>query len=148
MQRDRSKDSNENAADEIQVNSIREEKHFHEAEKYVPKQQISLSEVGVQTSRDNEKINLSTMVNHESKESTENERRLNSNEEKLIITKLRKQLEEAQVKIKDLENEQFETEKRRAIEISTKYVPTSFKRYQIKSFFIVVDMHILTFLMF
>ena len=141
MQKDRSKDSNESAIGEIQANDISEEKHVNESEKYDTKQQISLADVGVQTSRDNEKLIISKTINQESKDSVENEKRPNLNEEKSIIAKLKKQLEEAQVKIKELENEQFEAEKRRAIEISTKYIPTSFKRYQM-NFCVVVDVNI------
>ena len=142
MQKDRSKDLNENEIGEIQADSFDEEKHSHEAVRYDPKQQISLAEVGVQTSRDNEKPNLSKTVNHERKDSIEKEDRSNNSEEKSIITKLKRQLEEAQAKITQMENEQFEAEKRRAIEFSTKYVPTSFKRYQIYSYIAIVHMHI------
>ena len=62
------------------------------------------------------------------KEHSQNEERKNLDDENSEICKLKKQLQEAKTKIKDLENEQSEIEKRREVEISSKYVPTSFRR--------------------
>ena len=119
---------NENTKEGSQVTIINQEKPFHEEKTNYLQQKISMSEIGVQTSKEHEKVNLSRNVSHEDNEKCQNDKIGNLNKDSSIIKKLKKELEAAQIKIKELENEQSEAEKRRAIEISSKYVPTSFNR--------------------
>ena len=119
---------NENTKAGSQASDINEEPPFHEEKNDFSKQKISLSEIGVQTSNEHEKVNLSRNVSHEDNERNQNEDRTDLNKESSTVKQLRKELKAALAKIKELENEQSEAEKRRAIEISSKYVPTSFKR--------------------
>ena len=87
-----------------------------------------LSEIGVQTS-----IKLETsstlkndLIKHDSNNKNENQVKVNSNDDK--IKSMEDELKDAQAKIKLLEKEKMEIEQRRLVELSSKYVPTSFER--------------------
>ena len=84
-----------------------------------------LSEIGVQTS-----IKLETLKNdlvkNDSNNKNENQVKVNSNDDK--IKSMEDELKDARAKIKLLEKENTEIEQRRLVELSSKYVPTSFER--------------------
>ena len=84
-----------------------------------------LSEIGVQTS-----IKLETLKNdlvkNDSNNKNENRVKVNLNDDK--IKSMEDELKDAQAKIKLLEKEKMEIEQRRLVELSSKYVPTSFER--------------------
>ena len=87
-----------------------------------------LSEIGVQTS-----IKLETsstlkndLIKDDGNNKNENQVKVNSNDDK--IKSMEDELKDAQAKIKLLEKEKMEIEQRRLVELSSKYVPTSFER--------------------
>ena len=87
-----------------------------------------LSEIGVQTS-----IKLETsstlkndLIKHDSNNKNENQVKVNFNDDK--IKSMEGELKDARAKIKLLEKEKMEIEQRRLVELSSKYVPTSFER--------------------
>ena len=84
-----------------------------------------LSEIGVQTS-----IKLETLKNdlvkNDSNNKNENRVKVNLNDDK--IKSMEDELKDARAKIKLLEKENMEIEQRRLVELSSKYVPTSFER--------------------
>ena len=111
-----------------QVDDDDREDILHEHNKPASNNQIFQAEIGVQTSKDYKNLDETRNISLKDKEDNQNEERKNLEEESSEISKLKKQLQEAKTKIKDLENEQLEIEKRREIEICSKYVPTSFRR--------------------
>ena len=127
LQRDLSNVSHENVI-RSQLDDNDGEDTLHNHNKPASNNQISLAEIAVQTSKDNKNFDQTRNVSLKDKEHSQNEERKKWDEENFEISKLKKQLQEAKIKIKDLENEQLEIEKRREIEISSKYVPTSFRR--------------------
>ena len=111
-----------------QLDKMNEDENFQEQSRQTYQKQTFLAEIGVQTSKEYKQLNLNRNNSLEDQQRSQTEGRKRLDEEKSEITKLKKQLEEAKAKIKDLEDEQLEVEERRAIEISSKYVPTSFRR--------------------
>ena len=87
-----------------------------------------LSEIGVQTS-----IKLETpgtlnndLVKNDSNNKNENRVKVNLNDDK--IKSMEDELKDARAKIRLLKKEKMEIEQRRLVELSSKYVPTSFER--------------------
>ena len=128
LQRDLCNVSHENVIRRSQVDDDDREDILHEHNKPPSNNQIFQAEIGVQTSKDYKNLDETRNISLKDKEDNQNEERKNLEEESSEISKLKKQLQEAKNKIKDLETEQLEIEKRREIEISSKYVPTSFRR--------------------
>ena len=128
LQRDFSNVSHENLIRRSQLDDDDGQDILYGHNKPPSNNQISIAEIGVQTSKDYEKLDQTRNISLEYKDHNQNEERKNLDDENSEISKLKKQLQEAKTKIKDLENEQSEIEKRREIEISSKYVPTSFRR--------------------
>ena len=96
----------------------------------------TLSDIGVQTSiqfdgklESVQNNNLPTM-----EKSKQNGLDTKAKIDNALIDKLNVELDMAKEKIKVLEEKHLDAEKRRAIEISSKYVPTSFARYYHKHF--------------
>ena len=84
-----------------------------------------LSEIGVQTSIKLETLN-NDLIKNDSNNKNENRVKVNLNDDK--IKSMEDELKDARAKIKLLEKENMEIEQRRLVELSSKYVPTSFER--------------------
>ena len=84
-----------------------------------------LSEIGVQTSIKLETLN-NDLIKNDSNNKNENRVKVNLNDDK--IKSMEDELKDARAKIKLLEKEKMEIEQRRLVELSSKYVPTSFER--------------------
>lgn len=128
LQKEQSNESHDNMMGNSQLDKMNEDENFQEQSRQTYQKQTFLAEIGVQTSKEYKQLNLNRNNSLEDQQRSQTEGRKRLDEEKSEITKLKKQLEEAKAKIKDLEDEQLEVEERRAIEISSKYVPTSFRR--------------------
>ena len=128
MQRDHSNVSHENVIRRSQLDDDDGEDVLHEHNKPASNNQIYLAEIGVQTSKDFKNLDQTRNNSLKDREHSQDEERKTLDKENSEICILKKQLQEAKTKIKDLETEQLEIEKRREIEISSKYVPTSFRR--------------------
>ena len=128
MQRDHSNVSHENVIGESPIDENDGEAFLHEHNKPASNNKISLAEIGVQTSKEYKNLDQTRNISLKDKEHSQGEERENMDKVNSEIAMLKKQLQEAKTKIKDLETEQLEIEKRREIEISSKYVPTSFRR--------------------
>ena len=87
-----------------------------------------LSEIGVQTSMKFETPGTlnNDLVKNDSNNKNENRVKVNLNDDK--IKSMEDELKDARAKIKLLEKEKMEIEQRRLVELSSKYVPTSFER--------------------
>ena len=84
-----------------------------------------LSEIGVQTSIKLETLN-NDLIKNDSNNKNENQVKVNFNDDK--IKSMEDELKDARAKITVLEKEKMEIEQRRLVELSSKYVPTSFER--------------------
>ena len=89
---------------------------------------LNLSEIGTQTSFPVENVNASYNVSEGNRKVNIKRQSAQPVIEDATISQLKTELEAAKAKIKKLEEERIEVEKRRSIEITSKYVPTSFTR--------------------
>ena len=107
---------------------------------------IKLSSVSTQTSFQNgEGIQVQNVLNTDNVKTyqKDNEKKQDTKVQKdsTTIDKLKGELEEARERIKVLEEERIEADKRRSIEILSKYVPTSYPRYYALIFHINLGKH-------
>jgi hypothetical protein len=89
---------------------------------------VKISEIGTQTSFPMGKFDTSQSVSKENEKDNQSKHIAESTIENSTVEQLKAELEAAKDKIQSLEEERLESEKRRAIEITSKYVPTSFTR--------------------
>ena len=89
---------------------------------------VKISEIGTQTSFPMDKFDTSQSVSKENEKDNQSKQIAESTIENSTVEQLKAELEAAKDKIQSLEEERLESEKRRAIEITSKYVPTSFTR--------------------
>ena len=93
-----------------------------------PNRQFKISEIGTQTSFPMDTFNTNQNVSRENETSNQTKQIAKSTIEHSNVDQLKTELEAAKAKIKLLEEERLEAEKRREVEIISKYVPTSFTR--------------------